>query len=85
MLWELIHEWIPFGVSEEAPLIDFVVIKSIIVALVMVADLLIGNVGMAGIQPSTRTMILNLRDFWAFLANSMVYLLIGLSIQLTLL
>jgi CPA1 family monovalent cation:H+ antiporter len=55
------------------------------VLAVVVAGLLVGNVGMAGAQPATKTMILNLWDFLAFLANSMVFLLIGLSIDLTLL
>ena len=55
------------------------------VLAVVVAGLLVGNVGMAGVQPSTKMMILNLWDFLAFLANSMVFLLIGLSIDLTLL
>jgi CPA1 family monovalent cation:H+ antiporter len=55
------------------------------VLAVVVAGLLVGNIGMAGVQPSTKMMILNLWDFLAFLANSMVFLLIGLSIDLTLL
>jgi len=55
------------------------------VLAVVVAGLLVGNLGMAGVQPSTKMMILNLWDFLAFLANSMVFLLIGLSIDLTLL
>ncbi|MGD8820669.1 MAG: Na+/H+ antiporter [Anaerolineae bacterium] len=52
---------------------------------VVVAGLLVGNVGMAGAAPSTKLMILNLWEYLAFLANSMVFLLIGLSIDLTLL
>jgi CPA1 family monovalent cation:H+ antiporter len=52
---------------------------------VVVAGLMVGNVGMAGATPSTKLMILNLWEFLAFLANSMVFLLIGLSIDLTLL
>jgi CPA1 family monovalent cation:H+ antiporter len=55
------------------------------VLAVVVAGLLVGNVGMAGVQPSTKMMILNLWDFAAFLANSLVFLLIGLSIELALL
>jgi CPA1 family monovalent cation:H+ antiporter len=55
------------------------------VLAVVVAGLLVGNVGMTGVQPTTKMMILNLWDFLAFLANSMVFLLIGLSIDLTLL
>jgi CPA1 family monovalent cation:H+ antiporter len=52
---------------------------------VVVAGLLVGNVGMAGAAPSTKLMILNLWEYLAFLANSMVFLLIGLSTDLTLL
>ena len=52
---------------------------------VVVAGLLVGNVGMAGAAPSTKLMILNLWEYLGFLANSMVFLLIGLSIDLTLL
>ena len=52
---------------------------------VVVAGLLVGNVGMAGAAPSTKLMILNLWEYLAFLANSMVFLLIGLNIDLTLL
>jgi CPA1 family monovalent cation:H+ antiporter len=52
---------------------------------VVVAGLLVGNVGMAGAGPSTKLMILNLWEYLAFLANSMVFLLIGLNTELTLL
>jgi CPA1 family monovalent cation:H+ antiporter len=52
---------------------------------VVVAGMLVGNVGMAGAGPSTKLMILNLWEYLAFLANSMVFLLIGLNIDLTLL
>ena len=52
---------------------------------VVMAGLMVGNVGMAGAAPSTKLMILNLWEYLAFLANSMVFLLIGLSIDLVLL
>jgi CPA1 family monovalent cation:H+ antiporter len=52
---------------------------------VVVAGLLVGNLGMAGVAPSTKLMILNLWEYLAFLANSMVFLLIGLNTDLTLL
>jgi CPA1 family monovalent cation:H+ antiporter len=52
---------------------------------VVVAGLLVGNLGMAGAGPSTKLMILNLWEYLAFLANSMVFLLIGLNTDLTLL
>jgi CPA1 family monovalent cation:H+ antiporter len=55
------------------------------VLAVVVAGLLCGNVGMAGASPSTKIMIFNLWEYLAFLANSLVFLLIGLSVDLTLL
>ncbi len=54
------------------------------VLAVVVAGLLVGNVGMAGASPSTKIMIFNLWEYLAFLSNSLVFLLIGLSIDLTL-
>jgi CPA1 family monovalent cation:H+ antiporter len=55
------------------------------VLAVVVAGLLCGNVGMAGASPSTKIMIFNLWEYMAFLSNSLVFLLIGLSVDLTLL
>ena len=55
------------------------------VLAVVVAGLLCGNVGMAGASPSTKIMIFNLWEYLAFLSNSLVFLLIGLSVDLTLL
>jgi CPA1 family monovalent cation:H+ antiporter len=52
------------------------------VLAVVVAGLLCGNVGMAGASPTTKIMILNLWEFLAFLANSLVFLLIGLNVDL---
>jgi CPA1 family monovalent cation:H+ antiporter len=55
------------------------------VLAVVVAGLLVGNVGMARTTPSTKIMIFNLWEYLAFLANSLVFLLIGLNIELSLL
>jgi CPA1 family monovalent cation:H+ antiporter len=55
------------------------------VLAVVVAGLLCGNLGMAGASPSTKIMIFNLWEYLAFLSNSLVFLLIGLSVDLTLL
>ena len=55
------------------------------VLAVVVAGLLCGNLGMAETQPSTKIMIFNLWEYLAFLSNSLVFLLIGLSVDLALL
>jgi CPA1 family monovalent cation:H+ antiporter len=52
------------------------------VLAVVVAGLLCGNVGMAGATPTTKIMIFNLWEYLAFLANSVVFLLIGLNVDL---
>ncbi len=52
------------------------------VLAVVVAGLICGNLGMSDASPTTKIMILNLWEFLAFLANSMVFLLIGLSVDL---
>jgi CPA1 family monovalent cation:H+ antiporter len=52
---------------------------------VVVAGLVVGNMGMAGAGPSNKLMLLNHWEYLAFLANSMVFLLIGLNTDLTLL
>ncbi len=52
------------------------------VLAVVVAGLLSGNVGLAGASPTTKIMLFNLWDYLAFLANSLVFLLIGLSVDL---
>jgi CPA1 family monovalent cation:H+ antiporter len=52
---------------------------------VVVAGLVCGNVGMAGASPSTKIMLFNLWEYLAFLANSIVFLLIGLNVDLGLL
>lgn len=53
------------------------------VLAVVGAGLLSGNVGLAGASPSTKIMLFNLWEFLAFLANSLVFLLIGLNVNLT--
>jgi CPA1 family monovalent cation:H+ antiporter len=55
------------------------------VLAVVLAGVVVGNVGMARTSPSTKIMIFNLWEFLAFLSNSLVFLLIGLSIDLALL
>jgi len=52
------------------------------VLAVVVAGLLSGNVGLAKATPTTKIMLFNLWDFLAFLANSLLFLLIGLSVNL---
>ena len=52
---------------------------------VVVAGLVVGNLGMAGAGPSNKLMLLNHWEYLAFLANSMVFVLIGLNTDLTLL
>lgn len=53
------------------------------VLAVVVAGLLSGNVGLANATPTTKIMLFNLWEFLAFLANSLVFLLIGLSVDLS--
>jgi CPA1 family monovalent cation:H+ antiporter len=53
------------------------------VLAVVVAGLVCGNVGMANASPTTKMMIVNLWEFLAFLANSLVFLLIGLNVNLS--
>ncbi|MBN1658190.1 MAG: Na+/H+ antiporter [Anaerolineae bacterium] len=55
------------------------------VLAVVVAGLVCGNVGMTHTQPSTKIMIFNLWEYLAFLSNSVVFLLIGLNVELALL
>jgi CPA1 family monovalent cation:H+ antiporter len=52
------------------------------VLAVVVAGLLCGNVGMSGATPTTKIMIFNLWEYLAFLANSVVFLLVGLNVDL---
>jgi CPA1 family monovalent cation:H+ antiporter len=55
------------------------------VLAVVVAGLLCGNIGMVDATPSTKIMIYNLWEYLAFLSNSIVFLLIGLNVDLALL
>ncbi len=52
------------------------------VLAVVMAGLISGNVGVRGMSPTTRIVLTNFWEYVAFLANSFVFLLIGLSIQL---
>ncbi len=52
------------------------------VLAVVAAGLVAGNVGPRGMSPSTRVLVFNFWEILAFLANSLVFLLIGLQIDL---
>ena len=52
------------------------------VLAVVAAGLVSGNVGLAHASPTTKIMLFNLWEFLAFLANSLVFLLIGLNVEL---
>ena len=52
------------------------------VLAVAAAGIISGNVGLSSAAPTTKIMLFNLWDFLAFLANSLVFLLIGLSVDL---
>ncbi|MEK6588357.1 MAG: Na+/H+ antiporter, partial [Chloroflexota bacterium] len=52
------------------------------VLAVVTAGLLNGNVGERGMSPTTRIVVLNFWEYVAFLANSAVFLLIGLAVDL---
>jgi len=52
------------------------------VLAVVAAGLIAGNVGPRGMSPSTRVLVFNFWEILAFLANSLVFLLIGLQIDL---
>jgi CPA1 family monovalent cation:H+ antiporter len=52
------------------------------VLAVVVAGLLAGNEGATGTSPSVKNMIFNLWEFLAFIANSLIFLLIGLEVDL---
>lgn len=51
------------------------------VLAVVAAGLFSGNVGLANASPTTKIMLYNLWHFLAFLANSLVFLLIGLAVN----
>ncbi|MBN1316060.1 MAG: Na+/H+ antiporter [Anaerolineales bacterium] len=52
------------------------------VLAVVVAGLMAGNIGAAKTSPSTKNMIFTLWEFLAFVANSVLFLLIGLEVDL---
>ncbi len=52
------------------------------VLAVVMAGLLSGNVGLAGASPTTKIMLFSLWDYLGFLANSLIFLLIGLDVDL---
>jgi CPA1 family monovalent cation:H+ antiporter len=52
------------------------------VLAVVAAGMVAGNVGPRGMSPSTRVLVFNFWEIMAFLANSLVFLLIGLQINL---
>jgi CPA1 family monovalent cation:H+ antiporter len=53
------------------------------VLAVVMAGLLSGNVGLASASPTTKIMLFNLWDYLGFLANSLIFLLIGLDVDLS--
>lgn len=55
------------------------------VLAVVAAGLISGNIGPRGMSPTTRIVVFNFWEYVAFLANSFIFLLIGLRIELTLL
>jgi len=55
------------------------------VLAVVAAGLVSGNVGLRGMSPSTKIMLENFWEYLAFLANSFVFLLIGLRVNIPLL
>ena len=52
------------------------------VLAVVVAGLISGNLGPKGMSPTTRIVVFNFWEFAAFLANSFVFLLIGLQVEI---
>jgi CPA1 family monovalent cation:H+ antiporter len=53
------------------------------VLAVVMAGLLSGNIGLAGAAPTTKSMLFDLWEYLAFLANSLVFLLIGMTVDLS--
>jgi CPA1 family monovalent cation:H+ antiporter len=53
------------------------------VLAVVAAGLMIGNIGERGMSPTTRISLFNLWEFFSYLVNSFVFLLIGLVIDLS--
>lgn len=55
------------------------------VLAVVAAGILNGNLGPAGMSPTTKVMLFNFWEYFAFLANSLIFLLIGLRMEIPLL
>jgi CPA1 family monovalent cation:H+ antiporter len=55
------------------------------VLAVVAAGIVNGNVGPSGMSPTTRMVVFNFWEYAAFLANSLIFLLIGLTIDLSVL
>ena len=53
------------------------------VLAVVGAGLIAGNIGPAGMSPTTRIVLFNFWEYAAFLANTFIFLLIGLQIELS--
>lgn len=53
------------------------------VLAVVGAGLIAGNIGPAGMSPTTRIVLFNFWEYAAFLANSFIFLLIGLQIEIS--
>ena len=52
------------------------------VLAVVAAGLVVGNIGPKGMSPTTRIVLVNFWEYAAFVANSFIFLLIGLQIEL---
>ncbi len=52
------------------------------VLAVVAAGIVTGNIGLRGMSPTTRIVLFNFWEFLAFVANSLVFLLIGLDVNL---
>src|SRR4030067_3114447 len=53
------------------------------VLAVVAAGLVNGNIGPRGMSPTTRIVVFNFWEYFAFVANSFIFLLIGLQINLS--
>ncbi len=51
------------------------------VLAVVMAGLVIGSVGPRGMSPTTRIVLINFWEYFAFLANSFVFILIGMNVE----
>jgi len=51
------------------------------VLAVVMAGLVVGNVGPRGMSPTTRIVLINFWEYLAFLANSFVFILIGMNVE----